>query len=644
MITCLKAMIGKKLFNTGKMNREPEFINIKSLLDDETKYIVPLFQRDYAWERKEVHQLIEDIAISRYTDENKRYHIGSIVLNQDSNCYDVIDGQQRLTTLHLINAYLNREALNPKSAITKCNLYFCDLRPDYNQFMEVIYQGTFDITDDEKKKKFPEALMNVYIAIPTIFKEVSYKYGLKERELAEYILEKVAVLRIFVPSGTDLNHYFQVMNMRGEQLEKHEILKAELLSNLDKEKRNLFANYWDECSAYFSLQEFNPKLIDSKCDNNLNNSQVEPKSLSSILSLDNLRKFPQIFEETDSDSDKRSFPHAVVDFPNFLMIVLRIYVEKNISNLTHLNDKYIPLNDDLLIDKFRDVFPSTSTQSPELIYNFSQFMHVLFKRVYKYVIHNNMNGKWIIGSDSSDSGEVGDTSLLHDQNRLKALQTMFHSASPSKKYKYWLYYALKEGGDDTLADFSFWENLARVYLISRYSSGDITSYDSLSFDDISSHQKVVDMDKLKYGQALLFPLKLYDYLLWIEKLENDPIHSTVQPLVFSSDQNSVEHFYPQHPDGYPKLSSDILHQFGNLCLITSSMNSRFNNFLPQTKINEYKNQPHRSIKLSDMMTKDWTVDLKEDPHLEKVIKTISDSTNIAEKKFNSFIEKTKNSI
>ena len=649
-------MTGMKLNNIGEMNKEPEFVNIKSLLSDETRYVIPLFQRDYAWGIKEVHQLIEDIAISRYNNENKRYHIGSIVLNQDSNCCDVIDGQQRLTTLHLINAYLNKEISDAKQAITNCNLNFCDLRPDYNRCMEVIYQGKLDAIDDNEKKKLPESLMNIYNAIPTIFKEVTHKYNnLKESELAEYIMNQVVALRVFVPPGTDLNHYFRVMNMRGEQLEKHEILKAILISELDEKKHDDFAKLWDKSSEFFSKQAIDSERLAPEPDGDLRQSQNEHKSLKSILSPENLHKFsqklstfPQRKKEPTFEFHKSRLLH-VVDFPNFLMIVLKIFVEKCISEnnsrkdiyYEYLKDINIPLNDDLLIDKFNEVFPPESKHNSKLICDFATLMQELAARVKKYIIHNS-NGDWVIGFDSANSASQSPYMCLI------ALQSMFHTSSPSKKYKYWLYYVLKEENEVKLANYTYWEDLARIYLIGRYCSGDIISYDCFTFDDLLGHHKKVDMDKLKYGQPLLFPLKLYDYLLWKEKLEegklkgSDSMHSLGKSLIFSSDQNSVEHFYPQKPSQSPELPPDILDQFGNLCLITSSMNSRFNNLKPQAKIIEYKNQPHKSIKLSDMMeNNNWTVDLKEDPPLKNVINTITESTEIAKQKFDSFINNTK---
>lgn len=68
----------------------------KSLFDLGDNYIIPLYQRPYAWEDKEITQLIEDIDD---VEENQKYFIGSLIVSQEDGYWEVIDGQQRLTTL-----------------------------------------------------------------------------------------------------------------------------------------------------------------------------------------------------------------------------------------------------------------------------------------------------------------------------------------------------------------------------------------------------------------------------------------------------------------------------------------------------------------------------------------------------------------
>ena len=53
------------------------------------------------------------------------------------------------------------------------------------------------------------------------------------QDFADYLFSHVQIIKVEVPPDTDLNHYFEIMNNRGEQLEKHEILKAQMMSVLN---------------------------------------------------------------------------------------------------------------------------------------------------------------------------------------------------------------------------------------------------------------------------------------------------------------------------------------------------------------------------------------------------------------------------
>ena len=69
---------------------------------------------------------------------------------------------------------------------------------------------------------------------------------LTEESFAEYLLDHVKILLVEVPQDTDLNHYFEIMNSRGEQLEQHEIVKANLIKPLqnDQSAMALFSSLW----------------------------------------------------------------------------------------------------------------------------------------------------------------------------------------------------------------------------------------------------------------------------------------------------------------------------------------------------------------------------------------------------------------
>ena len=95
--------------------------SIGSLLRRATPYTVPRFQRDFSWTEEEVGQLWEDI--NRAIDDGTvSYFIGSIVLKDTGNAaaFEVIDGQQRLTTISLLLCAL-RDAANARGLKTPAN-------------------------------------------------------------------------------------------------------------------------------------------------------------------------------------------------------------------------------------------------------------------------------------------------------------------------------------------------------------------------------------------------------------------------------------------------------------------------------------------------------------------------------------------
>jgi uncharacterized protein with ParB-like and HNH nuclease domain len=82
--------------------------SIQEIFNGQYKYIVPLYQRNFAWRRNEIEQLLQDVyeAYSKSRGEGY-YFIGSlVVLKRVNGDYEVIDGQQRLTTLSLITKIL----------------------------------------------------------------------------------------------------------------------------------------------------------------------------------------------------------------------------------------------------------------------------------------------------------------------------------------------------------------------------------------------------------------------------------------------------------------------------------------------------------------------------------------------------------
>lgn len=195
------------------------------------KYIIPLYQRAFAWSDREITQLIDDI----YDFEAQKYYLGSLIVNVgDNGLYEVIDGQQRLTALYLLLSYLGYRWGNDRLR------YECREKSNYT--LNSLLPGENNKNKSVDEDKIEQTLIKGLDIIDQKFRADKI-----DSEKFKEKLKNVLLFRIEVPPHTDLNHYFEIMNVRGEQLEQHDILKAKLMEPLDASKRSVFSIIWDAC-------------------------------------------------------------------------------------------------------------------------------------------------------------------------------------------------------------------------------------------------------------------------------------------------------------------------------------------------------------------------------------------------------------
>ena len=169
---------------------------------DRAVYEVPIYQRNYAWEKDEISALIQDV-YDAYIAKKKAYFIGTLVsFHKGDQVYEVIDGQQRLTTINLILGALKVERKNKLTYRA---------RKKSNKTI----QNIPEFKNDEKDNGIVNGFKYANEAIDEI---VSKNHSDKFRD---YFQNSVHLIHYQVPKDIDLNHYFEVMNSRGEQLEKH---------------------------------------------------------------------------------------------------------------------------------------------------------------------------------------------------------------------------------------------------------------------------------------------------------------------------------------------------------------------------------------------------------------------------------------
>lgn len=258
-----------KVSNNTYEKKDTETIQVSKLFN-ENSYVIPIYQRNYAWEADQIEQLIDDIdSAVNPQDKTLHYFLGSLVVNiLEPGTYEVIDGQQRLTTLYLLKAYLGCE-FNAKA------LRF-SARKKSNQALDYVYSKSQSQQSQELSNSdlYSEEIINGFKIIEQYFKTGSVASsnatqeigGSDENEKLKEIkgnfaekLDNVNIIRVQVPRNIDLNHYFEIMNTRGEQLEPHEIAKAKILSIMDNDDKKAAALIWDACSNMDSYVQMNFK-------------------------------------------------------------------------------------------------------------------------------------------------------------------------------------------------------------------------------------------------------------------------------------------------------------------------------------------------------------------------------------------------
>lgn len=116
-----------------------------------------------------------------------------------------------------------------------------------------------------------------------------------------------------------------------------------------------------------------------------------------------------------------------------------------------------------------------------------------------------------------------------------------------------------------------------------------------TLQDVSWANINIDEHPLRGEQVENFVFNFYDYILWQKSKDAD--------FEFAY-RTSVEHFYPQHLTDKKPMDKEYLHSFGNLCLVSRGMNSKFTNNLPKAKYENFGSveaMKTYSLKLRDMM-------------------------------------------
>ncbi|MGL2816708.1 DUF262 domain-containing protein [Helicobacter pylori] len=242
---------------------ESNDLNLRDILKDELYYQIPIYQRPYQWTEENCEKLLDDLFeyFEYYEKDGKSdYFCGSLVLvksdpNSKTETYDIVDGQQRLSTFILLAkvlAALYSERLTEESK-------------DYLQESLITKYGkkdrlNFSAVGFNSKKDFQYALTS-FNDVPISNNKNNYlknaiclKNYLKEKEIEdindfiEWLYLKVVFITITCPDADKALRIFNVLNARGLALNATDIFKGELLKHAKEHEREEFVSRWNDLS------------------------------------------------------------------------------------------------------------------------------------------------------------------------------------------------------------------------------------------------------------------------------------------------------------------------------------------------------------------------------------------------------------
>lgn len=253
-------MNAEALKNTEKLKIEAEVKNIKGILvNDEVFYQIPDYQRPYSWDKDNLSDLIDDLTDAYFANKDKNYFCGSLVLvnNEYDGRFDIIDGQQRITTFTILacifrDIYLNNLTEKAKKYINlsikdefeedKQKLKLLTYKDNESNFSEIVL-NEINFTACIKGNKYLEnaCYLKDFLA------EAIDEKGIHVNDFVMWFYENVVLTVITCPSQDSAMQIFNVLNDRGMPLSPVDILKSKLMQDLqdNKEERRLFADKWD---------------------------------------------------------------------------------------------------------------------------------------------------------------------------------------------------------------------------------------------------------------------------------------------------------------------------------------------------------------------------------------------------------------
>lgn len=602
---------------------KPELLTVGMLFTD--NYVVPVYQRNYAWRAEQIEQLISDIQDSLIGGKDD-YFLGNLVVIKRGreDAFEVIDGQQRLTTLYLLLTFLEQDGEGEKPSVGHAGHLKYESRARATEALRRVAQEAAreHVRPQDSISDADAGIHEGYSIINQFFKQ-NVTLNRARGKFSDFLRTKVTVVRASLPPNTDLNRYFEIMNTRGQQLKQVDIVKARLMSKLPNQcERACFAWVWDACAdmdsyVQMSLTRGNTSLrnkvfgdewswlgvtgfaslMERRPQSDINSSKQSSEGVS--LSLDEaLSKYAKELELNSTEDEGNERFRSTIEFPAFLLHVLKIMKGDEVEDEGQLDDKR-------LIKSFDDAVKNVANSEADWVRSFAftllkcrnLFDGFILKR--QFTANTGDDGDWSLqrlkkgGTDkkptpayihvfSASNGNVEEDGGADPHTRdVLLLQSMLRITYTSPRTMHWITKVLRWLSDKAPQDAKHTDlaDLLRGYARSKIK-------ETFPFEE--------DRQPQGFGISRIV-FSYLDYLLLSDSSKRD--------FKFQF-RTSIEHFYPQHPDKEQSgavVSDSSLNLLGNLALVSVSANSKFSNSYPRAKAENFRDTIEiQSPKLKEM--------------------------------------------
>ena len=251
---------------------------LAKIFSSDFQYVIPSYQRPYTWEEQHASVLFDDLYNFFQTEKEDEYFLGSIVLiKQEGKPFaEVIDGQQRLTTLTIlfavfaaldqggINSQLYKyifepgnefEGINPQPRLTlreRDKDYFKKYVQELN--FEALFKLDNEQLENEAKLHIKQNSKVLYDKVKTTFDHDAQSL----KEFIKFLVQRCFIVAVTTPSQNTAFRVFSVMNSRGLDLQPTDIIKADVIGALSAETdREVYSKKWEDLEESIGREDFN---------------------------------------------------------------------------------------------------------------------------------------------------------------------------------------------------------------------------------------------------------------------------------------------------------------------------------------------------------------------------------------------------